>query len=213
MGEVDSLRIDPEDRAADSNTAAQRRRRFALRGRVVRIKSQAQGAAPLPRDVPADRVIDRPVGGHRTSDRQILARIVELLGEEQRTGGRAICPTAGGVAAGEPDADAVLLRTDSILREDVIDGSGQRIGRPELQDGLAVYALAVDVDEVIGGILGHLINVSRPRVIGDLTVQVLAVNRVAPIVGIDRDRFPIVLVAIIARTPAGRELRDARLAP
>src|SRR3546814_5651049 len=68
----------------------------------------------------------------------------------------------------EPDADIAVARFDRVARIGIVDRRGQRVGRAELQYRLPVDPLAVDVVEVIGCVLRHLIDVVGTGAVGDV---------------------------------------------
>ena len=178
----------------------------------MRVEFRTEAAVAFEGDVTADRVVDAAVRADRAGDGEVLADAgavgaigagAEALGIEQRTGGGAVCPRARGIAVVEPDADAVLLAVEGILREQVIGSQRDAVARLVLQHGLAVDPLTLEVEEVVRDALRHLVDVVRARTVLDV---------VEPRVARLGQRAPVVFRAGIARTPvAGDELRLAAL--
>ena len=195
------------DSAAHSDVAAIRRGRLAFGRRGVAVEFELEPAGTLPLQVAADRTVDRAVGRDRTGDGKVLVLArTEIFCVEIRSGDRAVGPAARGVVVVEPHADAVVARFDSVLREGVVDSGGQRVGGLHLQHRLAVVALAARGDEVVTGVLRHLIDVVRAG-------TVLGLGKVAaPVVGVHRQRAPVILIPLVAFAPARGDLRLAVLA-
>ena len=127
---------------------------------MVRVEFEAPSARVVPLQVSAQRVVGVAVGGNGAGNREVLAR-TEVLGVEVRTGHRAIGPTTGGRAVVEPDPDAVGFRIDGVLRKGVVYGCGKLVGRAELQHRLTVDTLAVDIGEIVTGVLRRLVDIVR----------------------------------------------------
>ncbi len=172
---------------------------------MVPVENQAQPAGAVPFQIAADRAVDRTVRGQRAGDRQILAG-AEAFRIEVRASGRAIGPAAAGLVVVEPHPDAAGARIDGVLRIRVIDQQRERVGRLHLQHQLAVDAFAVQIGKVIPGVLGDLIDIGRVR-------AVFGAGKVAaPVVGVQRQRTPVVFRTKVAFAPARVELGLAGLA-
>jgi len=101
----------------------------------MRIELQPRPAQALPRNVAAERMIDRTIGRDRAGDCKILVFAgLEGFRIEERPRRRSVGPGARCIVVVEPDADAVGVRVDRVLRERIVDGGGEGVERSSLQD-------------------------------------------------------------------------------
>ena len=202
FGEINLLLGDAEYRSGDVDVAAilVGRLRFSARMMIVERNGHSRWAFPF--EVKAKRLVEALVRGQLRAVREILAG-AEFFRIENRASDGAIRPCARRVAMVEPDADRGRARLDQILRIGVIDRRGQRVGRAELENRLAVDAFAINIGQVVRRILRDGIDIGRTGAVGDIRGGRRAKRR---------ERAPVIFRTEITIAPAEIGLIDARLA-
>ena len=169
VGVIDRLATHAEHGRADRGAGAIGIVGARLCRRMMRVEFQAQSARPIPCQVSAQRLVGRLVFHQRTGIGQILAFIgTELFGIEFRTGHRTIGPGARHIIEVEPDAYVGIAHLHGVARIGIVERRGQVVSWANLQHDLAIQPLALNIVEVVAGILLDLIDVIGAGTVFDI---------------------------------------------